>query len=110
MRRLARRLRNTPFYPALTRAESRLAAALPSYLTKATAAHALAVSTTALDRWLERGAIPAIDRRPGRPERIDTAPLLDLVERVEILRGRGRRERLLQEALRGLGRLPARPR
>lgn len=72
---------------------------------KRDAARLLGVSVTALDRWIDRGCLPAVASAPASKRLgVETSPLLDLATEVARLRRSGRRRGLLSEALRRLGR------
>lgn len=98
-RRSARRLRHTPLHPALLRLEGDLAAALPPTVSRTAAAAALGVTRHTLARWIARGAVPVTGPGRGAAAGIPAPFLVDLVERVEAQRGRGRRGRQLAKAL-----------
>lgn len=101
-RRAARRLRHTPLHAPMLGVEADLAAALPPSVSRTAAAATLGVTRHALAQWIARGAVPVA--RPGRGAAagVPTPFLLDLLERVEVQRGRGRRGRPLAKALRNL--------
>ena len=98
-RRAARALRHTPHRDRLLRTEAALRAALGPAVPKAAAARALGVSRGSLERWIERGAVP-VSGAPGtaRP-RLEAGALIELLDRVETRRDRGRRGRLLEASV-----------
>lgn len=59
-------------------------------VTRAVAARVLGVSQTALDRWIDREAIPVVMTRRGRHE-VPLHALVELVDAVEVRRGDGER-------------------
>jgi hypothetical protein len=65
---------------------------------KTRAAKALGVSVTALDRWVERGALRLRPSRSSRQE-IDTLAVIDLAVDMETLRESGQERGLLAAAL-----------
>jgi hypothetical protein len=66
---------------------------------KTRAAQVLAVSVTALDKWIERGAIPVVRRSSSSREEIETQSVLDLAVEIRALRETGRKRALLATAL-----------
>ena len=66
---------------------------------KTRAARALGVSVTALDRWIERGAIPVSRRPSSSRQEVDTQAVIDLAVEIRTLRTTGRRRALLATAL-----------
>ena len=101
-RRAARRLRHTPLHAAMLRVEADLAAALPPAVSRTTAAAALGVTRHTLAQWIARGAVPVAGPGRGAAAGVPTPFLLDLLERIDVQRGRGRRGRHLAKALRVL--------
>ena len=101
-RRAARRLRYTPLHAAMLRVEVDLAAALPPAVSRTTAAATLGVTRHALAQWIARGAVPVAGPGRGAAAGVPTPFLLDLLDRVDVQRGRGRRGRQLAKALRGM--------
>jgi hypothetical protein len=85
----------------LTRAELRLRTELGDSVPKSVAADLLGVSTTALERWIDRERIPVV-HRPGGREEVAAGALLDLAEEVTQLREEGASRGLIAEALRRL--------
>ena len=73
-------------------------------VTKRPAARALGVSVTALDRWVDAGALPAVCT-PAATRRlaVETGPLLELATTVRPLRAGGRARGVIAEAVRRLG-------
>lgn len=99
-RRAARALRHSPHQARLLRTEAALRAALGPSVQKTAAARALGVSREALERWIERGAIP-VTASPGTARlRLEAEALIELLDRVESCRDRGRRGRLLEVSVR----------
>jgi hypothetical protein len=84
-------------------AELRLRAELADAVPKSAAAGFLGVSTTALERWVDAGWIPVV-QRPGGREQIAAEALLDIAEEVARLREEGVSRGLLASALRRLER------
>jgi DNA-binding transcriptional MerR regulator len=80
---------------------SRLGPAVP----KRAAARLLGVSVTALDRWLDRGVLPAVasPRQGSRRLGVETGPLLELATKVRQLRRSGLTRGVLAQAVRRLG-------
>jgi hypothetical protein len=71
---------------------------------KRAAARLLGVSVTALDRWVDRGALPAVaSARGSKRLAVETGPLLDLATTVRRLRRAGRTHAVLSQAVRALG-------
>lgn len=87
----------------LFRAEQRLRAQLPPSVAKTVAANTLGITVQALDRWLDRGAIPVVQTPGVRRRQVETAPLLELVCTVTKLRDEGRSGRVVSKALAVLG-------
>ena len=101
-RRAARRLRHTPLHAAMLCLEADLAAALPPAVSRTTAAATLGVTRHALALWIARGAVPVAGPGRGAAAGVPTPFLLDLLGRVAVQRGRGRRGRPRAKALRDL--------
>ena len=101
-RRAARRLRHTSLHAAMLSMEAELAAALPPSVSRAAAAATLGVTRHALAQWIARGAVPVAGPGRGAAAGVPTPFLLDLLERVDVQRGRGRRGRPLVKALRDM--------
>jgi len=91
----------------LARAARRLRESLGPSVPKAAAARALGISVTALDRWIDRGLVPVVRSPASRRLRVETAPLIELLEQVTHLRDEGA-TRPTAVALRRLGRQPLR--
>lgn len=71
---------------------------------KRAAARLLGVSVTALDRWVDRGQLPAVSASPAATRLgIETGPLLDLATQVRRLRRAGSSHAVLSQAIRELG-------
>lgn len=87
----------------LRRAELRLREELGGAVPKSVAARLLGVSTTGLERWIDSGNIPVV-QRPGGREEVAAEALLDLAGEVALLREEGASRGLLAEALRRLER------
>jgi DNA-binding transcriptional MerR regulator len=67
---------------------------------KTRAARMLGVSLTALDRWIERGAIPVRRRASSsRRHELETQAVIDLAVEIRALRESGRKHALLAAAL-----------
>jgi hypothetical protein len=86
----------------MLRVEVDLAAALPPAVSRTTAAATLGVTRHALAQWIARGAVPVAGPGRGAAAGVPTPFLLDLLDRVDVQRGRGRRGRQLAKALRGM--------
>lgn len=109
VRRAVRASREPGQQQRLSRVERHLRQALGPSVPKLAAAGALGVSLTALDRWIDRGLVPVV-RAPGNSRlQLESRPLLELLEQVEVLREEGRRGQLIAAALRRLGRRPQGP-
>lgn len=85
----------------LRRAEVRIREELGGSVPKSVAADVLGVSLTALDRWVEAGRVPAVQRRGGREE-IAAEALVDLATATAPLRAAGVRRGIVSQALRAL--------
>lgn len=59
----------------------------------------LGVSLTALDRWIERGAIPVVRRSSSGRQELETQAVIELAVEVRTLREAGRTRALLATAL-----------
>lgn len=72
---------------------------------KRAAGRLLGVSVTALDRWIDRGYLPAVasPRQGAKRLGVETSPLLDLATSVWRLRRAGHSRGVLAEAVRELG-------
>jgi excisionase family DNA binding protein len=101
IRRTQREIAGAEGRMRLRRAEALLRAELAGAVPKSVAARLLGVSTTALERWIDAGKLPAI-RRPGGREEVAAEALLDLAEEVSRLREEGVPRGLLATALRRL--------
>ncbi len=66
---------------------------------KTRAARALGVSLTALDKWIERGAIPVRRRSSSSRQEVETQAVVDLAVEIHALRETGRKRALLATAL-----------
>lgn len=66
---------------------------------KTRAAQILGVSLTALDRWIERGAIPTVRRPSSSRQEVATQVVIDLAVEIRALRETGRKRALLATAL-----------
>jgi len=88
----------------LKRVERELRREIGGAVPKTPAAAALGVSVTALDKWIARGRLPVV-RRPGSSRReIDADALLELAQKVTLLREAGETQRLLATAFDQLAR------
>lgn len=104
LRRAIRATRDLGHQQRLSRVEQELRRAIGPSVPKLTAARALGVSLTALDRWIDRGLVPVV-RVPGSSRlKPESSPLLELLEQVEVLREQGRRGQPVAAAMRRLGR------
>jgi hypothetical protein len=70
---------------------------------KRAAARVLGVSVTALDRWIDRGVLPAVSSRGVKRLGVETRPLLELATAVERLRRGGQSRGVIARAVRELG-------
>jgi excisionase family DNA binding protein len=82
------------------RTEAALRAALGPTVPKTAAASALGVTRAALERWIERGNIPVATAPGSTRRRLEADALIELLDRVETRRDRGRRGRLLEASIR----------
>lgn len=71
---------------------------------KRVAAGLLGISVTALDRWIDRGCLPAVASAHGSSRlAVETGPLLDLATTVSRLRRAGETHGVISKAVRELG-------
>jgi excisionase family DNA binding protein len=70
-----------------------------STYSKTEAAHLLDVSSTTLERWIDRGLIPVVQVPRYKRDRVPARALLVLAGEIRQLRRRGRHRGLLIEAL-----------
>ena len=71
---------------------------------KRVAARLLEISVTALDRWIDRGCLPAVASAHGSSRlAVETGPLLDLATTVSRLRRAGETRGVISKAVRELG-------
>lgn len=70
-----------------------------SSYSKTEAAHLLDVSSTTLEKWIDRGLIPVVQVPRYKRDRVPARALLVLAGEVKQLRRQGRRRGLLVEAL-----------
>lgn len=87
----------------LRNVERSLGEVLGPSVPKKPAARALGVSVTALDKWIDRGVLPVVARKDSSRLEVETAPLLDLLDHVTVLRARGVKRGVLASAVRRLG-------
>jgi DNA-binding transcriptional MerR regulator len=83
--------------------ESHLRRALGPSVPKTAAAAALGVSVTAVDKWVDRGVLPVVARRGSSRLRLETGPLLELLEQVTALRAEGVERAVVAAAAQRLG-------
>ena len=80
---------------------------------KQRAAALVGISVPALQKWIDRGAIPTVKRPGSQRVEVDTEALVELVAEVRRLREQGAAGRVAARAIRSLqahGRLRRRPR
>lgn len=94
--RLRRAQRRLPANEDLSAVRSTLERELGETVSQRQAARLLAVSHTALARWIKAGDLPVVTDPSGRSQ-VPVAALLDLYEQVTEERRRGRRHRHLLE-------------
>ncbi|HVM18152.1 MAG TPA: hypothetical protein VM290_11280 [Gaiellaceae bacterium] len=82
--------------------ERRRVRAIGPSVPKTRAAALLGVSVTAIDRWIARGALPAVARPGTSRAEVATGPLLELAEEVESLRAAGVERATIAAAVRQL--------
>jgi excisionase family DNA binding protein len=70
-----------------------------STYSKTEAAHLLDVSSTTLEKWIDRGLLPVVQVPRYKRDRVPARALLALAGEVKQLRRDGRRRGLLVEAL-----------
>jgi hypothetical protein len=87
----------------IRRVERGLRALIGPSVRKKPAARALGVSVTALDKWIDRGVLPVVARKGSSRLELETAPLLDLLDQVTVLRVQGVERGVLAAAVRRLG-------
>jgi len=80
-------------------AELRAGLADRSTYSKTEAAHLLDVSSTTLEKWIDRGLLPVVQVPRYKRDRVPARALLALAGEVKQLRRDGRRRGLLVEAL-----------
>lgn len=98
------RVRDRELRSELRELEARLRRSLGAAVGKKLAAGLLGVSVTALDRWIDRGYLPAVAPAAGaRRLAVESGPLLELATEVRRLRRSGRSGRVVAEAIRELG-------
>lgn len=98
------RARDRELRSELRELEARLRRAAGAAVGKKVAARLLGVSVTALDRWIDRGYLPAVAPVVGaRRLAVESGPLLELATEVRRLRRSGRSGRVVAEAIRELG-------
>lgn len=83
----------------LRHAEWSLRQILGPVVAKGPAAQALGISVVALDRWINLGALPAVEAPGKRRHGLETTPLIELIERVDQLRAAGRTGRVVAAAI-----------
>lgn len=71
---------------ALREVEVRLRRALGPTIPKKKAAAVLGISVTALDRWVDRGFLPVVERPGSSRHELESRPLLELAAEVARLR------------------------
>lgn len=71
---------------ALREVEVRLRRALGPTIPKKKAAAVLGISVTALDRWVERGFLPVVERPGSSRHELESRPFLELAAQVARLR------------------------
>lgn len=80
------RTRDRPTRAALREVEVRLRKALGPTITKTRAAGLLGISVTALDRWVDLGVLPVVERPGSSRHELEARPFLELAERVRKVR------------------------
>ena len=69
--------------------EVRLRSALGPTIPKKKAAAVLGISVTALDRWVDRGILPVVERPGSSRHELEARPFLELAEHVHRLKADG---------------------
>jgi hypothetical protein len=69
--------------------EVRLRRSLGPTIPKKKAAAVLGISVTALDRWVDRGVLPVVERPGSSRHELEVRPFLDLAQQVHRLRAEG---------------------
>jgi hypothetical protein len=78
--------RDSEVRAALREVEVRLRRALGPTIPKKKAAAVLGISVTALDRWVERGFLPVVERPGSSRHELESRPFLELAAQVARLR------------------------
>lgn len=87
----------------LRKVERSLGSLLGPSVPKKQAASLLRVSVVALDRWIDRGRLPVVATPGSSRLGVETKPLLELAEQVELLRRQGAVREPLARAFDALG-------
>ncbi len=74
---------------ALREVEVRLRQALGPTIPKKKAAAVLGISVTALDRWVDRGILPVVERPGSSRHELESRPFLELADQVNRLNVEG---------------------
>ncbi len=108
LRRAIVRQRDRATRASLRDVETRLRRALGPTIAKKKAAAALGVSVPALDRWVDQGILPVVQKPGSSRLEVETRPFLELAERVETVRDeRGRTRTPIAAAVTSLGWTPS---
>lgn len=103
LRRALRETRERSVRERVRNVEWSLRSALGPSVAKKSAAKALGVSVTALDKWIDRGVLPVVARRNSSRLEVETGPFLELLEKVTHLRAGGLDRGVIATAVRALG-------
>lgn len=103
LRRAMRETRERSVREHVRNVERSLRSALGPSVAKKSAATALGVSVTALDKWIDRGVLPVVARRNSSRLELETGPFLELLEQVTELRAGGLDRAVIAAAVRRLG-------
>ncbi len=102
LRLAIRQTRDAELREELRQIEVGLRRELPAGIQKGLAGQLLGVSVTALDRWVDRGRLPAVAYPHSSRLAVETGALLDLAVQVETLKREGVKRGLLARAFQEL--------
>lgn len=103
LRLLVKETREPETRGRLRRLEWKLRPLLGPSLPKKQAASVLGFSVAALDKWIDRGRLPAVAKPGSSRLAVETRAFLELAGQVEALRREGQERGLLAEAFNRLG-------